>query len=140
MRRVTRNAILAILAVLVLLLALGALPSLLRTGEPTVITATAVEDYEGPTVDATNLSERRFPYTTAALRSGRSDPYYGGPTGLKEAFSHSPYDELDALNQRDRNRTGGDAGAVNGTTAYVRTGDTVYRLELVGGDGTTNGS
>ncbi|MFC6836707.1 hypothetical protein [Halomarina ordinaria] len=131
MRRITRNLIAVILAVLVVLLALGALPGYLRTGDPYYLTAEPVEDRDGPTVNATGLSEQRFPYTTAAVEDGRSDPYWEGPTGLKEAFTHSPFDEMSELDQRDRNADGTDAGAVNETTAYVTDDGTVYRIDLV---------
>lgn len=140
MRTVTRNFILGILAVLVLLLALGALPSLLGSGEPYYLTATQVGDGNRTAVDVGNLSERRYPYMTRAIETGRSGAYYDGPVGFKEAFSHSPFDELDALEQRDRDGSGADGGAVNGTTAFVRSNDTVYRLELVRGGETPNGS
>ncbi|WP_254546166.1 hypothetical protein [Halomarina pelagica] len=132
MRRITRNLVLGILVVVVLLLALGALPSYLRSGDPYYLTATEAPSYEGPTVDVTDLSERRFPYTTEAIADGRSAAYYEGPTGFKEAFTHSPFDELNELDQRDGNAASGD-GAVNGTTAYVTSGGTVYRVELVRG-------
>jgi hypothetical protein len=160
MRRVTRNLILALLGVLLVLLALGALPGLLKSGDPYYLTATAANasgtaaegtaaatatttDSSGgtatenatganatatanatrPAVDVTNLSARRFPYTTAALADGRSDPYWRGPLGLKEAFTHSPFDELDALRGRNRNATDGDA-------VYVRENGTLYRLAV----------
>jgi hypothetical protein len=134
MRRRTRNAILAILAVLVLLLALGALPGLLRTGDPYYVTATAVDSTGGATVvNATGLPEARFPYTTTALanatadRPGRSDPYWEGVVGVKEAFTHSPFDELSAL--RGRN-----ASAATEEGVYVRTGESLYRLAITRAD------
>jgi hypothetical protein len=74
-------------------------------------------------VNVSNLSERRFPYTTAALADGRSDAYYEGPLGLKESFSHSPFDELSALRGRNPD-------AVDGEAVYVRDGETVYRLTV----------
>jgi hypothetical protein len=130
MRRRTRNAILVILAVLVLLVALGALPGLVRSGDPYYVTATAVESTgTGAAVDATGLPEARFPYTTAALsdatadRPGRSDPYWKGVVGVKEAFTHSPFDELSAL--RGRNTT-----AATDDGVYVRTNETLYRLAV----------
>lgn len=97
----TRNLIITIVLVVLALLALGALPSYLGTGDPYYLTVeeTAVE---GPAVDATNVSERRFPYLAAALKSGdgRSEPYQRGPIGLKEHFTHTPFDERSALVQR----------------------------------------
>ncbi|MFC7156365.1 hypothetical protein ACFQPA_13020 [Halomarina halobia] len=133
MRRVTRNLVVGLAVLGVLLLALGALPSYLRSGDPYYLAATEVPEYEGPTVDAADLSERRFPYTTEALSDGRSSAYYEGPTGFKEAFTHSPFDELNELDQRDRDEAGRDGGAVNGTTAHVTRDGTVYRVRLVGG-------
>jgi hypothetical protein len=143
MRTITRNAILVILAVLVGLLALGALPSLLSTGDPYYLVATTVDDgneTEVTPVDIGELSERQFPYATGAIETGRSEAYYEGPAGFKEAFSHSPFDELDALDQRDRDAAGRDGGAVTNTTAIVQRNGTVYRLDLVRGDGTANGT
>jgi hypothetical protein len=130
MRPVTRNLVVGILAVVALLLALGALPGYLAAGDPYYVTATTVED-DRPSVDVTNLSERRFPYVTEAVETGRSEPYYRGPLGLKGSFTHSPFDEFDALEQRAGNDT---AGAVDGTTAYVTKDGTVYRLDLVQDD------
>nr|WP_283102395.1 hypothetical protein [Haloplanus sp. XH21] len=82
------------------MLALGALPSLLGSGDPYYLTATPT-DAEGPAVNATELSERRYPYLTAAIETGRSDPYRTGSVGLKEAFTHSPFDERDGLVARN---------------------------------------
>ena len=135
MRTITRNFVLGLLAVVVVLLALGALPSLLRSGDPYYLTAAVVENGSAPaTVNASALSERRFPYTTAALDSGRSSAYYDGPLGIKGAFTHSPFDELSELEARN-------ASAVENRTAFVTRGNATYRLELVRGanaaDGTT---
>ncbi|MCU4800748.1 hypothetical protein OB920_10230 [Halobacteria archaeon HArc-gm2] len=148
MRRVTRNLVLAILAVLVVLLALGALPGLLKTGDPYYLTATPVGEYgdqnasnatvanatvtnatvaNGSAVDGANLSERAYPYTTAALANatggepGRSGPYWRGPVGFKEAFTHSPFDEVNALRGQHPNATVGEGVRVarNGTLYRV---------------------
>lgn len=125
MRRVTRRLLIALVAVVVALLALGALPALLRSGDPYYLSATPTENRTA--VDATGLSERRFPYASAALenataeRAGRSGPYWRGPVGFKEAFTHSPFDELSALSGRDPNATGGDA-------VFARRNGTVFRL------------
>lgn len=90
------------LALIVLgLLALGALPSYLGTGEPYYMTATST-DAEEPAVNATDLPEHRYPYATEALESGRSEGYQTGPWGLKESFTHTPFDEIDALIARNR--------------------------------------
>ena len=134
MRTITRNVVLVLVAVVIFLLALGALPSLLRSGDPYYLTAETVENGSAPaTVNASTLSERRFPYTTAALDSGRSDAYYDGPLGLKEAFTHSPFDELSELQARN-------ASAVENRTAFVTRGNATYRLELVRGADAANGT
>lgn len=129
MRRVTRNTVVAILLVIVLLLALGALPGLLKAGDPYYVTAERTNasalpaDAAASAVNATALSERRYPYTTEALRTGRSDPYWKGPWGLKETFNHSPFDELDAL--RGRN-----PGATLDGAVIVSDNGTLYRLAV----------
>lgn len=136
MRTVTRNFLLAMGAIVVLLLALGALPGLLKSGDPYYLTATAVDsgaanDTAGPEspVDAGNLSTQRYPYTTAALGNattdspGRSAPYWRGPVGIKGAFTHSPFDEFDALTQRY-------PPAVDGDSVVVRHDGTFYRLAV----------
>ncbi|MFB6128720.1 MAG: hypothetical protein ABEJ47_03050 [Halorhabdus sp.] len=128
MRRRTKLAGLAILAVVLLLLALGALPGFIKTGDPYYMTATPVEEHAA--VNVTDLDERRYPYTTAAIddatatEPGRSSPYWKGYVGFKEAFKHSPFDELTALQQRS-------IAAVDGPGAvYVRVGDAYYRLTI----------
>lgn len=129
MRRVTRNLVLATFAVVVVLLALGALPGFLASGDPYYVTATPANGSH-ESVDATNLSERSYPYTTAALADatptdpGRSGSYRKGPVGLKEAFTHSPFDELGALRHQYPATTDGDA-------VYVRDGSgTLYRVAV----------
>jgi hypothetical protein len=99
-RRITRRAITGFALVCLALLALGALPSALGAGEPYYLTATPTAA-EGPAVNVTGLSERRYPYLAAAIESGRSEPYREGPVGLKESFAHSPFDERDALVARN---------------------------------------
>ncbi|CCQ33431.1 hypothetical protein HLRTI_000371 [Halorhabdus tiamatea SARL4B] len=128
MRRRTKLASLAILAVVVLLLALGALPSFIKAGDPHYMTATPVE--EQAAVNASDLDERRYPYTTAAIddataeEPGHSSPYWKGYVGFKEAFTHSPFDELTALQQRS-------TAAVDGPGAvFVRVEDAHYRLTV----------
>ncbi|SEH51622.1 hypothetical protein SAMN05192561_10430 [Halopenitus malekzadehii] len=103
MRRVTRNLLIAIGIVALALLALGALPSYLGTGEPYHLTVEPTDD-EGPTVDVSNVTDRRYPYLAGALASddGRSPGYQEGPFGVKEHFTHTPFDELDALQRRNR--------------------------------------
>jgi hypothetical protein len=128
MRRVTRNVVIAILVVVAGLLALGAVPSYLRSGAPYYVVAEPVEP--GASVNATNLSERRYPYVTGAVASaasggdGRSEPYWEGPFGLKESFAHSPFDEFSALAQRNPDAT------VDGAVFVSRNG-TRYRAEIV---------
>jgi hypothetical protein len=132
MRRVTRNFLLGVLAVVVLLLALGALPGLLKSGAPYY--ASAEVTTAAAAVNATDLPERRYPYTSAAMANatpeadGRSAPYWRGPVGLKGAFTHSPFDELDALRARNPDATDGPA-------VFVRRDGTVYRV-LVFREGT----
>ncbi|WP_123536577.1 hypothetical protein [Halosimplex salinum] len=145
MRRVTRNAVLLILVVLVALLALGALPSLLASGDPYYVTADPVDSGDGgpnataggnatvasngtvanasAAINGTALSERQYPYTTKALRDGASDPYQKGPWGLKEAFTHSPFDERDALAARN-------ATAVSDDGVLVSYNGTLYRVAV----------
>jgi len=128
MRRRTKLAGLAILAVVVLLLALGALPGFIKAGDPYYMTATPAEDHAA--VNATDLDERRYPYTSAAIADatadepGESSPYWKGYVGFKEAFTHSPFDELTALQQRS-------SAAVDGPDAvFVRVEDDYYRLTV----------
>ncbi len=101
MRPVTRNLLVVIAVVIVALLALGALPSYLGSGDPYHLTAESVETDE-PAVNVDDVSERRYPYLTGALASpdGRSEGYRMGPYGVKEWFTHTPFDEVDALTQR----------------------------------------
>ncbi|MFD1632583.1 hypothetical protein ACOZ4L_07285 [Haloplanus ruber] len=100
MRQITRRAIVGFALVVLALLALGALPSFLASGEPYYLTATPT-DADGPAVDVTNLTERRYPYLVEAIDTGRSAPYRRGPVGLKESFSHSPFDERQGLVARN---------------------------------------
>jgi hypothetical protein len=134
MRPVTRNVVVATLAVVVLLLALGALPSYLKSGDPYYLEATVVEsppdDVEPANVTA--VSQRRYPYTFGALdaagtatnATGRSEPYWKGPVGFKGAFTHSPFDELDAYTEQY-------PGAARDGTVFVSYEGTQYRLDLI---------
>jgi|APHM01.1.fsa_nt_gi hypothetical protein len=154
MRRVTRNFLLAMAVLAVLLLALGALPSYLRSGDPYYMTATPAADGNGNAtggavaqtpagtatatsanadiVNGTNLSDRRYTYTTEALANatadskGRSSAYYRGPVGAKGVFTHSPFDEYDSLVQQYPTAADGDA-------VRVRSDGTVYRLAITQG-------
>ena len=125
MRDVTRRLVVALGLLLVAMLALGALPSYLGSGDPYYLTATPTEG-DGPALNVTELPERRYPYLTGALTSadGRSEPYWTGRFGLKEAFTHSPFDEYDALVGRDP------AVADDGTATVVYRGQR-YAVEVV---------
>lgn len=130
MRRVTRGAVVAILLVIALLLALGALPSYLQSGDPYYLTATETGENR-TSANASAVLSSRFPYAQAALAdaatdgSGRSEAYYRGPLGLKGSFTHSPFDEIDAVRQRAPT-----AVADDGTAVYLRSNGTLYRLEV----------
>jgi hypothetical protein len=137
MRTITRNLVVFIVAVVAFLLALGVLPGYIQTGNPHYVEATAVEE-SGPSADVTNLTERRFPYTFGALAAAeagdepaRSEAYYTGPIGFKEAFTHTPFDEFSEF--RTRNASAVERGAESpvGDTAYVERGGQRYRLEIV---------
>lgn len=95
-----RNALLAVGLVVVLLLALGALPGYLGSGEYYYLEATNTDD-NGTAVDIEGLSEQRYPYLTTALaaENGRSDGYQRALGEFKDAFTHSPFDEYDSLQQ-----------------------------------------
>jgi len=131
MRRVTKGFVLGVAGVVVLLLALGALPGLLKAGDPYYLTATAADPAGAEPLNASALSADRYPYTTAALASaerdgtgaGRSEPYWRGPVGVKGGFTHSPFDERAALERRFPAATGD--GAV-----HARHNGTVYRLAV----------
>jgi len=138
-RPIVRNFLVGVLAVVVLLLALGALPGLLKSGDPYYLTATQVEseelsiDQRNAAVEAATLSERRYEYTTAALAdagngTGAADPYWEGPLGIKGAFTHSPFDELDALRSNYPDAT--DDGAVYVRTNATGENVTFYRLSV----------
>jgi hypothetical protein len=125
MRRVTRNLLVAIALVIVALLALGALPSYLGSGDPYYLTAEPIET-DGAAIDVNNVTERRYPFLTSALASddGRSDPYLADSYGIKEWFTHTPFDEVDAL-RRQLPEAATDDGV------RVRYEGTVYRVEVV---------
>ena len=133
MRPITRNVVIAIVVVVAGLLALGAVPSYLRSGAPYYVVAEPTDP--GPSVNATDLSERRYPYLTGAVAAaerngngsggeGRSEPYWEGPFGLKESFAHSPFDEFDAVGQRNPEAT-------TDGTVFVAANGTRYRAEIV---------
>lgn len=124
MRRRTRLVALVILGVVLMLLALGALPTYIKSGKPYHMTATPVE--QQPAVNVTDLDERRYPYITAALASvsdgepGHSRPYWKGYVGFKEVFTHSPFDEVSALQQRSMAASDGDLVTVMHEARYYR--------------------
>ncbi|WP_254839066.1 hypothetical protein [Natronomonas marina] len=137
MRTITRNAVLVIVGLLVVLLALGALPSLIQTGDPYYVEATVV-DGSGPAIAGENISERRFPYTfgaIAAAESGadpaRSEPYYTGVVGFKEAFTHTPFSEFSEFETRNPAAVERADDSPVGDIAYLRANGTRYRLEIV---------
>jgi hypothetical protein len=101
MRRVTRNLLVAIALIAVALLALGALPSYLGSGDPYYLTAEPIETND-TAADVNNVSDRRYPFLTSALASddGRSEAYQTGPYGVKKWFTHTPFDEVDALTRQ----------------------------------------
>lgn len=120
MRSVTRNLLIGIGVVVVGLLALGALPGYLGVGDPYYLTVEQIETDE-PTADVNDVSDRRYPYLTGALASddGRSDGYQMGPYGVKEWFTHTPFDEVDALSQQVPEAADGDGVRVEfAETAY----------------------
>ncbi|OTF10278.1 hypothetical protein [Halorubrum sp. SD612] len=125
MRRVTRNLLIAIVLVVVALLALGALPSYLGSGDPYYLTVEPIET-NGTAADVNNVSDRRYPYLIGAIESpdGRSDGYQAGPYGMKEWFTHTPFDEVDALTQQVPN-------ASTETGVRVRRGGEMYHAEVV---------
>ncbi|PSP84784.1 hypothetical protein BRC83_04920 [Halobacteriales archaeon QS_1_68_17] len=128
MRPVTRNFLVGVLAVVALLLALGAVPGYLKSGDPHYLTATPA-DGPHPSVNASGFPAERYPYLTSALDSasatepGRSDPYWRGPLGLKGVFTHSPFDEVDAVRARN-------ASAADGDAVYVTANGTLYRVAV----------
>jgi hypothetical protein len=138
MRTRTRNFLLGILAVLVLLIGLGAVPGLLKSGDPYYLTATPTGEWTGENtsvegnttaINASSLTELRHPYSTGALgaasadSAGQSKPYWRGPVGIKETFTHSPFDEMSSFEQRYPTAVGNDG-------VYVHTNRTVYLLTV----------
>lgn len=123
MRRVTRNFLVGVGLVIVALLALGALPSYLGAGDPYYLTAEATNE-SGPAVDVTDFSARRYPYLAQALETGRSEGYQKGPLSLKGSFTHSPFDEFDALSAQNPDARTGD-------TVLVEYKGQRYRVEVV---------
>ena len=133
MRRLMRNALLLVVFVVLALLALGALPSYLGSGTSYSLEVSPSDD-DGTALNATGISERRYPYLTEALAAddGRSSGYQRGLGGLKGWFTHSPFDEYDAIAQLEpkATRAGGDRLIIEYETER-------YAVELVStsGDG-----
>ncbi|WP_435123893.1 hypothetical protein [Halobaculum sp. D14] len=125
MRRVTRSFLLLLAAVVVLLLALGAVPSYLGSGDPYYLTAEPAAD--GPALNVTDFSERRYPYLFEALESddGRSSAYRSALGGRKDWFANSPFDEVGSL------RSFAPANATAGDAVFVRYEGERYRVEVV---------
>ena len=125
MRRVTRNLLVAIALVAVALLALGALPAYLGSGDPYYLTVEPIETND-TAADVNNVSDRRYPYLVGAIESddGRSGGYQTGPYGMKEWFTHTPFDEVDALTQQVPN-------ASTETGVRVRRDGEVYHAEVI---------
>ncbi|MGM0605241.1 MAG: hypothetical protein ACQETB_06175 [Halobacteriota archaeon] len=127
MRRVTRYALVFIAIVVVGLLALGSLPGFLGSGPTYYLEVTPVDD-DGPAIDANEVTDRRYPYLVGALESadGRSAGYQKGPGDFKEWFTHSPFDEFDALSHGTVDATRDD-----GDRVIVDYDDERYSVELV---------
>ena len=127
MRPLMRNALIAVGLVVVLLLALGALPSYLGSGDYYYLEATDTDD-DGAAVDVEELSEQRYPYLTAALESddGRSAGYQRAVGGFKDAFTHSPFNELDSLQQLEP-----DAARDDGERVIIDLDGDRYSVEIV---------
>jgi hypothetical protein len=130
MRPITRKFAYGLGGVLLLLLALGAVPSLLGTGDPYYLTAEPVAA-DGPAYNLTDeggedITRRRFQYFFSALASdeNRSKPYQTGPFGVKESFSHSPFDEIDSF------RAFAPENATSGDAVFVRFEETRYRVTV----------
>lgn len=134
MRRRTWYLVGGVAVLIVLLLGLVIVLGSLRSGAPYHLTATPVDPgtvgANTTLLNASALPQRRFPYTTDALARatpsapGRSDPYWRGPLGLKEVFSHSPFDELAALRGRA-------PGAVVGEDVLARHDGHTLRVGVV---------
>lgn len=122
-----RNALVGVGVGILVLLALGALPSYLGSGEYYYLEVSATDD-EGPAVDVERISDRRHPYLTTALAAddGRSDGYQRGLGGFKDAFTHSPFDELSSLQQLEP-----EASRNDGEQVIIQLEDERYSVEIV---------
>jgi len=122
-RRATKLALGLIALTLLALLALGALPQFLGGGDVYVITAEEVED-DPDAADGDALSSQQYPYVTTALEDGVSEEYEDDRFGIKEWFTHTPFDEMSALAGQVP-----DAVDDEGRIA-VESDGTTYRVEL----------
>ena len=139
MQPITKKALAILGVILVLLLALGALPGFLKSGDPYYLTVEPTDRTlasENATMPvAENLSDRTYRYTWQALRdagasedgSGRSSAYWKGYVGFKEAFTHSPFDEIDAY------RTSYASAFVGEDSLLISYENQTYRLAVTGG-------
>ena len=136
MRPITRKFAYGLVALVVVLLALGALPSLLGSGDPYHLTAeptaTAGPAYNLTAEGTDDLTRRRFQFFFSAVESSdnRSKPYREGSIGLKESFTHSPFDEMDSFREfAPQNATVDDS-------VFVEFDGERYRVQVVqAGDG-----
>lgn len=130
MRPITRKFAYGLGGLLLLLLALGAVPSLLGSGDPYYLTAEPVT-VDGPAYNLTaeggeDITRQRFEYFFSALAAdgNRSKSYQTGPLGVKESFSHSPFDEVDSF------KSFAPENATSGDTVFVRFEGTRYRVAV----------
>ncbi|MFW5974210.1 MAG: hypothetical protein ACOCPZ_02375 [Natrialbaceae archaeon] len=134
MRRIMRYTLVGLGVVILLLLALGALPSYLGSGTYYYLDVTPTDD-DGTAVEVESVSERQYPYLTAALEAddGRSEGYQRALGDFKDAFTHSPFDEYDALTQREP-----DAARDDGDRVIIDIDGDRYSVEITsdaeGGD------
>jgi len=122
-----RNALIGLGLTLVVLLALGALPSYLGSGDYYYLEVTPTDD-GGTAVDIETLSERRYPYLTAAVAAddGRSEGYQRGLGSFKDTFTHTPFNEHDALKQLEP-----DAARDGGDRVIIQLDDERYSVTIV---------
>ena len=126
MRRVTRNALVIIGIVLVGLLALGSLPGYLGSGPSYYLEVTETDD-DGSAVDASEITDRRYPYLVSALTSddGQSDGYQKAFGDFKDWFTHTPFDEYSSLTQQNS-----EAARDDGDRVIVEYDGQRYSVEL----------
>jgi hypothetical protein len=130
MRPITRKFAYGLVALVLVLLALGAVPSLLGSGDPYYLTAEPTAT-TGPAFNLTqegtdDLTRRRFQYFFSAIESesNRSTAYRKGPFGIKESFTHSPFDEMDSF------RAFAPQNATDGDAVFVEFEGTRYRVTV----------